>query len=389
MRAILPALFLLSVGVHAAGIDSLAINYAKLNPEVQAASFEIESEYQNSLDANMLSGPEAEFEYKFGKEENRWGVSVGQSFDWPGLYSARSKANKYRSYSATLLRSTFLSDKALEIKLAVQTYCRARDLYETYSATISHFGMLKAAYEKNLARGECTILDVKRIEIECFKAAVEQKEVESELKAAAALLLSLGDQELLDAANIYTFKPSAPASFDYYFHAMENGSTLLAYHKSQSQLAMAEASVARRSALPSFKLSFVHDFEEGSHFNGFGIGIALPTWNRSHRTAAAKAEYNARMNDALDCHKQLSTALMAEYAHATDIYPNLQASGSVFADNDYPALLKKALDAGQITLFQYISEYVEYNGAKTTYINLLYDYAEALARLNRYSISEK
>ncbi len=53
-----------------------------------------------------------------------------------------------------------------------------------------------------------------------------------------------------------------------------------------------------------------------------------------------------------------------------------------------PALLKKALDARRISLYEYLNSYREYYQSKTAYIELCGELAAGIASLSRYDMLE-
>lgn len=384
MRAILAFFLLCGIAVHATDLDSVAVRFAASSPSVKAEKARLSAEYSEALDANILAGPEAEVEYKFGPAENRWGVSVGQSFDWPGVYSARRQANGVRATAFERLYQSRLIDKAVEIKRAVLRYCRARDMQAAYGDILANLRLMKDTYAKSLERGECTVLDLRRVEVEFFKANVENRDAENELKAAVADLRALGGDDLANEAAAFSYIPAAPKPFAVYEEAMEASNPELAYYKDLTRLADAELKVGRRSLLPSFKLAFIHDYEENTHFNGFGIGISLPTWNGKHRIAAARSNAIAATEALVDYRLLASSQLYADYDTAAGLYATVAESVKTFEGDEYQRLLKKALDVGKITLYEYLTDYLGFTDAKVTYIKLLYDYADADARLGRH-----
>ena len=68
-------------------IDNMAREIALRNPDLAAVKAGYEAQVSETRAANTLAGPEVDFYYKFNAAggENRWGLSVGQAFDWPGL----------------------------------------------------------------------------------------------------------------------------------------------------------------------------------------------------------------------------------------------------------------------------------------------------------------
>lgn len=71
-----------------ASADSVALSIAEAAPDVAAVRARYDAELQQARAANVLQGPEMDFGYKFNAAggPDKWGVSVGQAFDWPGVY---------------------------------------------------------------------------------------------------------------------------------------------------------------------------------------------------------------------------------------------------------------------------------------------------------------
>ena len=111
--------------------------------------------------------------------------------------------------------------------------------------------------------------------------------------------------------------------------------------------------------MPSFKLSYAHDYEDGKHFNGFGIGISLPSWQPKKSVRMAEAKAIAADFDVLDYDIVRKARLNADYNEARHLYERIANEREVLA-NDYPALLKKAFDSGIFTIFEYLTEYNTY-----------------------------
>lgn len=129
----------------------------------------------------------------------------------------------------------------------------------------------------------------------------------------------------------------------------------------------------------------MHDFEDERHFNGFGIGISLPSWRPRSAIKAAEAEHNAATFDALSELIELKASLQADYARAVSLRRLVKPE---LFDDAYPQLLRKALDAGRITLFQYLTEYQDFLEARQAQIDAEAEALNAEAVLRRYFIND-
>ena len=375
-----------ALSVSAANIDSIAIQIASRQPAIAAEQAALEAEHQRALDENMLEGPEVEAEYKFAPsgEPNRWGVSVGQSFEWPGLYAARARENRIRGGALEQLHRTNVLDKALEVKTAIIRLCKANAMRSDVAEAGEAIESLGQAYRKALARGETTILEVKKIEMQAYAMKVKLAEAQAEAEAARIAFETLAGKAYdggmaFDKVPVPELKP-----LSYYSEAMLEANPMLRYSLAQAEAARAATSVARRSGLPSFSVSYIHDYEEGTHFNGFGISVSLPKWNNSHKVKAAQAEVAAAENIIADTRQAASAELYATYARAAAMQQTIAGASGVFS-GDYGVLLRKALDAGRISLFTYLTEYAEYLDNLLAYRETVAEYAATEAALGRYA----
>lgn len=375
-----------ALSASAVNIDSIALEIAGRQPALVAERASIEADYQRALDENMLAGPEVEAEYKFAPSAvpNRWGVSVGQTFDWPGLYAARAKENRLRGNAMQQLHRTNLLDKALEVKTAIIRLCKANASRSDVAKATEAIEALGYIYRKALARGETTILEVRKIEMQAYAMKMKLAEVQAEAEAARIAFETLagGNYDSAMAFESIPMPELKPLSF--YSEAMLDANPLLRYSVAQAEAAQAATSVARRSALPSFSVSYIHDYEEGVHFNGFGISISLPKWNSSHSVKAAQAQAVAADNILADARQAASAELYATYARAAAMQQTMAGAVDIF-NGDYDSLLRKALDAGRISLFTYLTEYTDYIDNLLAYRETAAEYACTEATLARYS----
>lgn len=378
----------LAFGAGAFDIDSEALRIAAAQPALQTRKALADAEMAEYSAANVLEGPEAEFEYKFGPAgvENRWGLSIGQSFEFPGVYGARSKANRLRRGAFGELYRSDLMDMALEVKTAMIRLAQASETYKVVTEASENVDRLYRTYREALDRGETTILEVRKIELRRFEMARKADEARKELtEAQAAMSVLCGGAE-----NVAGLAPDAiPVrelkSFEYYRNAMTEANPRLAYESGIADAENAAVSVARRSALPSFRLSYIHDFEEGNHFNGFGISISLPSWNNRHNVAAARARALAAEQTLADSRLRAVADLNAGYEAASRLYSTLTLGRDALDTSDYPEYLSLALESGRINIFTYLTEYADYLDSRLEYIGLKGDYARAEAQLARYT----
>ena len=165
-------------------------------------------------------------------------------------------------------------DKALELKLAAIRLGQARANLKVIGEAHSNFEQLADNLRKSYDRGEATILAMRKSELQLMSILTALANAESEVLRAEAAIEAiepgcLGEFKALAGLNVEPLRPIAE---------YEQSLCLfpdLAGKKAELEAARNDISVARRGSMPSFKLSYAHDYEDGKHFNGFGIGISL------------------------------------------------------------------------------------------------------------------
>ena len=372
---------MISAAAPAQKLDSICYTVALEAPSLKAQETRIAAQrLQNEAD-NSLAGPEADFDYKFNASggENRWGVSVGQGFDWPGVYYSRRKSNKLRESALENLHRQNVADKALEIKLAAIRLGQARQNVRVLGEAKSNFEELVAKMKYAFDRSETTILNLRKSELQLMSVNSTLAEAENELSQAEAALEAVAPGALsrfdgVEGVEIAQLKPE-----QVYLEALNASSGMMSV-STEAEAARNDISVAKRAAMPSFKLSYVHDYEEFTHFNGFGISIALPSWQPAKNVALARANAIAADLDAVDYGIVQRARLHADYTEAARLYARIADQQELLA-SDYPALLKKAFDASIITVFDYLREYNDYLDTLSRHNALVAGYAGVEARL--------
>lgn len=381
-RLIAIALLCPALVAAAADIDSEARRIAATMPSVKALEAQATAEKESLDAANVLSGPEAEFEYKFGPEQNRWGVSIGQEFEFPGVYGARSKENRLRKRAFEALYSQELAQRTLDVKLAIISLAEARQLCDIVAEAAKSTDGLCEAYRLALKRGETTILELRKVELRQFAVSQQLAQAMSDRSGAEANLRALCAGETLQLSD--SLELPALRDYEVYHESFVKANPGLTYSSLMADAENASVSTARRSALPSFRISYIHDFEEDMHFNGFGISLSLPSWNNRHNVAAARARAFAAEQTLADSRLLADAQFYAAYDKAQRLHGELEKGRKLFEADEYTVYLDKALKAGRINIFTYLTEQEDYLQSRLDYISLRASYARAEAELAKY-----
>ena len=381
LASILPA-----TALAQSAFDSAVQSIVNNNAELKAKHQRYVGEIENEKNENLLEGPEAELEYKFAPEggENRWGVSVSQSFDWPGLYSARRKVAANNENAFRQLYEADRNAVAHQARTLLLDYVQARLNASLLAEAETNLSQLIQYLDKAYERESATILMVKKARRELFDTSARRAEAEAAVQRIAESLKAMGDGNI-DLSGINGFPEIPLLPMAEYRQAMLANDPTLAAHASLIDAQNASVTASKAGRLPSFSLGYVHDFEEGTHFNGFSVGISLPSWGRNHSASAARANALAAEFEKEDYAQSVEASIASDWNEAAALATRLEPVKDEFADDNYIDLLSKSFYGGQITIFDYLREINEYIDFKISLTALEHSYCSALTRLNRYT----
>lgn len=333
---------------------------------------------------NTLAGPEFGMSYRWGLDGvgDKWGVDLTQGFDWPGLYRARSRhATMQAGAFATLYRAKEVQ-QALVVRRAVYTLLAARADMDELSHWEENLQELIDIYDRQLERGETTILEVSKLKLEIFQARTRIAEAQNRLHAAEA------DLQALNAGTLPAALPrSVPLEelhpYDYYRELLDSDPEIAASRR-LFDLAQQESKVASLKAAPGFRIGYVYENEAGEHFHGFSFGITLPAWNNRATRRASEARLIETMAQSDLVALQRTSQVKAQYTAAENARRLIESGQEIFGDGtDYLTILRKALDGGKINLLEFIRQENEFLQAALEYNALCLSYNLEAASLNR------
>lgn len=321
-------------------VDSLT-NLTTMSRGFQSEVMALEAE-------NQLPGPEVGFEYKWPQQrgvENRWGIELSQEIEWPGIYGARRRAaselRELGANSVELNRQWLcyeVSDRLLQL-------IEVRQRLELLREVGKNLEQVSGKLNVMLERGQATVLDVRKAEFELL--AVKEKIASADAECNRLRGSVAFGQFLPDGIDLLTDFPAhgleipqdSPAEIDATADAVRSN---------------LQAQVERMKRMPSFTVGYVHDFEEGIHFNGLSVGVKLPDFGARKNSKALALEAETAQMKREEARAERNSEIAANIAEAHRLTSLLAEYNKALGQSDYLRLLQKSFDAGQITLTQYL-----------------------------------
>ncbi len=395
MKRVLISIMLCVIGmccIHAQSFDSLARQIIDNNPEIKSSQASIESDLLQLRSENNLPDPEVGFEHLWAPNgiKNKWNASISQSFDWPGVYKARSKAYKSASSALEFLERSRYVDKALEVKLLFVDIINVQKNVALCDSSIALFNELKRHYQVGYEQGEFTRLDINKINVEQLRLSRQRASLENQLRVLEGSISAMNGGLDCDAilASLTNYPTEPLYSIDDYDRVLQSQDPQINYVSLMVESERYAVKAAKLSSLPSFTLGYVHANEEGNSFNGLSISMTLPIFSNRHKAKAAEAIERASAAELSGVKVDKSTAMRTDYAIAANLANEIAQYKSTL-DENYISLLHKALIGGEISLINFIQEVNYFQEAIADMYAVEYEYYQVLTRLNKYSILQE
>lgn len=361
------------------------------NPQVQSERGLAKAVALDNADANSLANPEVSFSRVWGTKGvgNKLQLDVTQSFDWPGLYGARRKANSRQQNAAAMLCRWTELQVSLEAKRLLIELVYVRNQIALYRELMLNMEQLEQAVNSAHKQGYASDLDRRKIAIEKYKIAgqstaldARRVQIEGELQA-----LCYGATLNLEEIDAYPIEPILSLE-EYQAQIISLDPQIAASVMTEDAEAFG-AKAATLERYPGFSVGYQHQAELGDRFNGFTVGMTLPFFeNRHGRTAAiARADVARSLTYALQAEKQAT--VVSSMTEMSAWREQVETYLTVFGDNAYLTLIKKAYLGGELSVLEYLTEIRYFSEATQAYYEAEYNYHLTLAELNKYNLIKK
>lgn len=368
--------------------ESVLRSIEQNNTTLKALRAQADAQKMESRKDIHLDNPEVEFGYLWGSPTEtgkRLDLNVSQSFDFPTTYYYKKKIADGQAAQADLTyeseRRTLMAEaRKLCIEMIYLNIMREEDNLHIRVAE-----EIQGAYQKMFDEGEVSILELNKAKLNLLSARKEYESNKIERESVLADLGRLnGGQAVVLEDTIY---PSAvlPTNFDEWYRSIEGSYPELQQLTLQQDLARREVQLSKSLWAPRFNVGYKSERILGTSLQGVGVGIELPLWQNRYAVKSAQAHSSALQSAVSDVQTHYYSTLKSKYAQALslqELYNNYQR---VLQSVNTDALLKKALDQGEIPLIEYILERNVYHEALHDAFEAQRDFQKAVAELKAFA----
>lgn len=373
-------------------IDNILESVATHNNSIKSVQQEITAAQTELSAENCLENPTFEFEYLWAEKQvpggNKYGFAIMQGFDFPTLYAERRKLinaqNSLGSSQVKLARQeVLLASRELCIKIV---YLNKQIKLVREREVIAR--SLVQLYKQRLEAGDANQLEVNKVEIDRISQSTRLKMLISERDAAIASLVAYNGGNMLpaDPTTLAQYPIIAmPASLDSVVQDWQQADAMMQTLRNQQQMAESYSSVSKQGWIPKFEIGYKQAYEVGDMFYGLAVGVSLPLFKTNNEVKTAKARALALSWQTEETQSQITAQATQLYNEACALKTALDDYNLLTKQNNRE-LLVKALENGQISLLEYMSDIAQLNEAEENRLMIEYQYHSKLSQLDRNNL---
>ena len=362
-------------------ISSILFSIEENNTKLKA----LKGEKLGNKTGIYLSDPDVAFGYLWGTPSNigtRKDFSVTQTFDIPTITGMKSRLANNKNQLVELQYASERINLLLEAKQYAIDLIYYNGLKKELEIRLRHAQTIADAYKQRLDRGDASILEYNKVQLNLSTVQGEMSRVEVERNTLLSELKRLnGGIEILLEENNYS-PASLPADFEEWYLSAEQKNPLLQYVKQQIEVSRKEVKLNKAMRFPKFSAGYSLEKTLGQKYQGANIGISIPLWENKNRVKQAKAGVIAAQTREQESKQQFYNRLQNLYMRANGLQQTAAGYRKSLQSLNNTDLLMKALDVGEINLLNYIVEIGLYYDTVNQTLAAERDFEKALADLS-------
>ncbi|WP_423127879.1 TolC family protein [Gaoshiqia sp. Z1-71] len=329
--------------------------------------------YQAVTDAQKLENrlglapadPSVEGAYLWGDPSgigNRKDFSVTQEIEFPTVYARQRKLASIRDEQAELeyrrLRFELLYQAAgLWVELV---YLNRKG--EELQNRLSEATRLARAYEEKFSVGDVNLIDRNKAVLYQLQAEKQAEQLRQDRKQVLLQLTALNGDRDLSFDETGWLPVRLPENVEAWIEQVTAANPQTQWWILTQQAGKESEKLSRAKRMPGLTGGYMMEQTAAEKFQGITFGLTVPLWEKNNTVRAARAQQEAAALQEQDYRLQWRSYLTQVYARADDAFKLVRSYREQLNRIGQKELLDEALQAGQISLIDYLLE-IQFNYA--------------------------
>ncbi|MDD4819438.1 MAG: TolC family protein [Flavobacteriales bacterium] len=338
---------------------------------------------------NSLPNPEIGYTHQWGNSATAGTqdeFTASQSFDFPSAYFQRGKIVKSKTLTADANYSNIRTNELLSAQLLILQIKYLQEQMRIDSMRYADALFVENLNKKRAEAGQTTALQENKISMQKLSAKSAITRTRVALSTACTQLNNMCNMGITPNTKITTPPIITLSTLDELLATAKEKDMYLSSAGFAINTASNEKSLAYSLALPKLSAGYKFSKTDGANFNGFTVGMSIPLFQSRNTVKAAVAKISEAQSKKDDIYQDLKSEITAHYQEAMELQGMIAEFQAATFGAKNSTLLHKALDAGKISILEYFVELDIVYQNMSQYNDMMYSYASACAKLNKYSL---
>ncbi len=369
-------------------VESILAEIETNNTGIIALRKKVEADQLGNRTGIFPSDPEIGIGYLYGSPSdigNRTDISIMQSFDFPTVYAYRNRIAGARNLQAELEYTDHVRKILHEARLLCIDIIHANALIREYDKRLTDARDLAFSFKTKLDSGEGNILDYNKAQLNMLNIKNESERIIISRNSLLSQLATLngGMPVNFDEADFPVV--ALPGDFENWYLAAEQNNPALSWLKREIEVIDLQKKLSVAEQLPRLSAGYMSEKVVGQQYRGISAGLSVPLWEKRNSVRYANAQAVAVSSMEADRRLIFYNQLKTEYEKVADLQKSVTAYRLSLESFDNTALLRKALDRGEISLSDYVLGITIYYESVDRLLDAERELNEAVAGLLQYS----
>ncbi|MFA5814962.1 MAG: TolC family protein [Bacteroidales bacterium] len=391
MRAFIITVIFLTTGCFSllaqGSVDRIVAEIEKNNSGLSALRMKAEAQKLENKTGIYLKNPEIGFNYLWGNPTmigNRIDISFKQTFDFPLAYRYKRDIADGRDQQVDIDYQQQRLGLITQVRLLCIDLAYTYALETEYTRRLAHAQSNVKSYQAKFDQGDTGILEINKARLNFLGIRREAEANGIEYQALLAELAALNGGIPIQWSESTYPSPGVPADFEQWYQKAEIGNPMLTWLRKEIEISQQQEKLQFALGLPKFSTGYLSEKIVSEHFQGITLGMSVPLWENKNAVKQAKAQSLAVQDVERDHKLMFYNKLKMLHAKAVSLQQSVDDYRLALQNSDNASLLGKALEAGEISLIDYILELSLYYDSLTRLITADRDLNRVIAELYQY-----
>lgn len=370
-------------------IDEVLQAIEQNNSTLKALQKEVEAQKIGNKTGIYLANPQVEFEYLWNSPKtlgNENNLNISQTFDYATISGRRTKLADQQNVLVDLQYKSNRLDILSEAKQYLIDYVYFNSLKKELEVRLKHAKTIADVYKSRLDQGDGNILEFNKAQLNLAMVEGEITAAQVEAEAMHSEISRLNSGQPINLEQVNFDLDRLPEDFEGWYETARERNPILGYVQQDIEVNKQQVNVNKAMGMPNFSAGYVREKSPGQALNGVMVGVSIPLWENKNRVRQAKSAVRAAEERQADAQVQFYNQLRTYYRKAVGLQATAQAYKKSLAANNSVELLGKALDAGQVSLLEYMVELAIYYENVNKTLDAERAYQQAVADLREVEL---